>query len=194
MALFESRRLLHSCIGNAQDIVHLYPPLDHSQILPREFGVKLPPCFCCSRKYWRTQTECNCRCIRGQTDKDVESSPLLGSNHDDLESSDVPVEPVPGDVAAKKSISIRGLNKVFPAPEGSNKEDKVVAVKNLNLDLYEGQICALLGHNGAGKTTTISMLTGLYPVTEGQATVYGKSVVGNMEGIRSLMGELNMVA
>ena len=35
-----------------------------------------------------------------------------------------------------------------------------VAVDNLNLDMLEGQITALLGHNGAGKTTTMFMLTG----------------------------------
>ena len=34
------------------------------------------------------------------------------------------------------------------------------AVKNLNLDMVEGQITALLGHNGAGKTSTMFMLTG----------------------------------
>ena len=30
----------------------------------------------------------------------------------------------------------------------------------MSLDMYEGQITALLGHNGAGKTTTMLMLTG----------------------------------
>jgi ATP-binding cassette, subfamily A (ABC1), member 3 len=34
------------------------------------------------------------------------------------------------------------------------------AVKNLSLNIYEGQITVLLGHNGAGKSTTISMITG----------------------------------
>lgn len=38
-----------------------------------------------------------------------------------------------------------------------------VAVRDLNLNLYEGQITVLLGHNGAGKTTTLSMLTGEGP-------------------------------
>ena len=37
-----------------------------------------------------------------------------------------------------------------------------VAVDGLNLNLYKGQITALLGHNGAGKTTTMSILTGGY--------------------------------
>ena len=35
-----------------------------------------------------------------------------------------------------------------------------VAVNRLSLNMYEGQITALLGHNGAGKTTTMSILTG----------------------------------
>ncbi len=36
-----------------------------------------------------------------------------------------------------------------------------VAVAGTNLDIFENQITALLGHNGAGKTTTMSMLTGM---------------------------------
>ena len=35
------------------------------------------------------------------------------------------------------------------------------AVDELSIDMYEGDITALLGHNGAGKTTTMFMLTGL---------------------------------
>ena len=46
-----------------------------------------------------------------------------------------------------------------------NKRDeesrRKVAVDGLSLNMYEGQITALLGHNGAGKTTTISILTGI---------------------------------
>jgi len=43
----------------------------------------------------------------------------------------------------------------------------------LSLDIYEGQITALLGHNGAGKTTLINILTGVTPPTAGCATVHG---------------------
>lgn len=49
-------------------------------------------------------------------------------------------------------ISIKNLNKKF----GSFN-----AVNGVNLDLYKGQITALLGHNGAGKTTTMSIITGI---------------------------------
>lgn len=34
------------------------------------------------------------------------------------------------------------------------------AVRDLTLNMFEGQITVVLGHNGAGKTTTLSMLTG----------------------------------
>ncbi len=49
------------------------------------------------------------------------------------------------------SIRIKELYKNFGG---------VFAVKNVNLDVYKGEITALLGHNGAGKTTTMGILTG----------------------------------
>lgn len=37
-----------------------------------------------------------------------------------------------------------------------------VAINNMSLNLYKGQITILLGQNGAGKTTVLSILTGMY--------------------------------
>lgn len=37
----------------------------------------------------------------------------------------------------------------------------ILAVRSVNLTVYEGDTMVLLGHNGAGKTTTLSMLTGM---------------------------------
>jgi ATP-binding cassette subfamily A (ABC1) protein 3 len=54
-------------------------------------------------------------------------------------------------------IKIRNLRKVFQSFGGLNKK---VAVDGVTLDIYRGEITALLGHNGAGKTTTMSILTG----------------------------------
>jgi len=51
----------------------------------------------------------------------------------------------------KAGIRIANLTKTFGQRH---------AVNNLNLNMFENQITALLGHNGAGKTTTMSMLTG----------------------------------
>lgn len=50
-------------------------------------------------------------------------------------------------------ISIKNLYKKF---------GNLNVVNGVDLDLYKGQITALLGHNGAGKTTTMSIITGIY--------------------------------
>lgn len=47
-----------------------------------------------------------------------------------------------------RAVRIRRLRKTFPSPTGG---EDLVAVSNLNLDLYEGQVSVLLGHNGAGE-------------------------------------------
>ena len=49
----------------------------------------------------------------------------------------------------------------FFANAADGETRRKVAVDGLSLNMYEGQITALLGHNGAGKTTTISILTGI---------------------------------
>ena len=57
----------------------------------------------------------------------------------------------------------------------------------MSLNLYSGQIFCLLGHNGAGKSTVINMLTGMLPVSRGDAVVYGKSLK-EMSEIRRILG------
>ncbi len=54
--------------------------------------------------------------------------------------------------------------------------------------MYKGQITALLGHNGAGKTTTMSILTGLFTPTTGNAYINGYSVLTEMDLIRRSLG------
>lgn len=66
---------------------------------------------------------------------------------------------------------------------------KKVAVNGVSLNMYEGQITALLGHNGAGKTTLMSMLTGLLPATSGSALVNNCSISDNISGVRDSLGE-----
>ncbi|UXI18727.1 anaphase-promoting complex [Sarcoptes scabiei] len=63
-----------------------------------------------------------------------------------------------------------------------------VAVKNVTLNVYHGQITVLLGHNGAGKTTFASMLTGLYQPTSGELKVDGVDAIKNPEFARRRMG------
>ncbi len=41
----------------------------------------------------------------------------------------------------------------------------------------------ILGHNGAGKTTLINMLTGMFKSTSGDATIYGNSILSDIDTI-----------
>ena len=74
-------------------------------------------------------------------------------------------EEVPGNLDA--GICIKNLTKIYDQSliskliSSRKKENRrTKAVDNLSLNMYKGQITALLGHNGAGKTTTMSILTG----------------------------------
>ncbi|CAB1350109.1 unnamed protein product, partial [Coregonus sp. 'balchen'] len=62
------------------------------------------------------------------------------------------------------------------------------AVKDLTVNMFEGQITVLLGHNGAGKTTTLSMLTGLFPPSSGRAYINGYDICQDMALIRHSLG------
>jgi ATP-binding cassette, subfamily A (ABC1), member 3 len=80
----------------------------------------------------------------------------------------------------KECLMIKNLVKIF----GNGTR----AVDNLNVNMYKGQIFALLGHNGAGKTTTISMLTGLMSSTSGDAKVFDLNMFGQMNEVRKILG------
>ena len=77
-------------------------------------------------------------------------------------------------------VSIRDLNKTY---KGGYQ-----ALKNINLDIYPGEIIALLGPNGAGKTTLISTICGINQPTSGTVTVGGYDTVRDYRETRSLIG------
>ncbi len=62
------------------------------------------------------------------------------------------------------------------------------ALKNVSLDITEGEIIALLGPNGAGKTTLISTICGITMPTSGTITVGGHDVQTDFRAARALIG------
>ncbi|KAB2334679.1 ABC transporter ATP-binding protein [Cytobacillus depressus] len=55
---------------------------------------------------------------------------------------------------------------------------KIHALNNINLEINEGEIVALLGSNGAGKSTTLKTISGLIKPKSGSIEWNGKSIVG----------------
>jgi len=66
------------------------------------------------------------------------------------------------------AVELKGITKRF---------GPVVANRQIDFSLRQGEIQALLGENGAGKTTLMRILYGLYTADEGQITVNGQDVV-----------------
>jgi len=51
------------------------------------------------------------------------------------------------------------------------------AVKDLSLEVRDGEILGIIGHNGAGKSTTLKMMVGLISPTSGTVEVMGRDMV-----------------
>jgi ABC-2 type transport system ATP-binding protein len=62
------------------------------------------------------------------------------------------------------------------------------ALKNINLDIHDGEILALLGPNGAGKTTLISIICGIVSASSGSITVAGHDIVDGYRITREMIG------
>ncbi|CAH9126173.1 unnamed protein product [Cuscuta epithymum] len=100
-----------------------------------------------------------------------------------------------GQVDSPVAVLICGLVKIYP---GSKKisccnckmNPPYHALKGLWVNFAKDQLFCLLGPNGAGKTTAINCLTGITPVTDGDALIYGCSIRSStgMSSIRQMTG------
>jgi ABC-2 type transport system ATP-binding protein len=77
-------------------------------------------------------------------------------------------------------ITIRNLEKRYG--------DSDPVLKNLNLDIFPGQIIGYIGPNGAGKTTTVKILTGLISDFSGDVLVLGTDMKKNPTGVKRNLG------
>ncbi len=77
------------------------------------------------------------------------------------------------------AISINNIRKTY---------DDLVALKDLSLEIEEGEFFGYLGPNGAGKTTTINILTGICDYDKGSASILGHDVTDDYREARKLVG------
>ncbi|XP_015786740.1 ATP-binding cassette sub-family A member 1 [Tetranychus urticae] len=109
------------------------------------------------------------RFIRKSTNNETLDDMAPSYNLDEINANADKNEAEPSDL--KTNIQCTNLYKAF-----GSMGNKKFAVNGLDMNIYKGQITALLGHNGAGKTTTMSMITGLLPPTSGKILVHGIDV------------------
>ena len=81
--------------------------------------------------------------------------------------------------SATPVISIQHLSKTYPGK---------IALSDVSLDIYPGQIIGYIGPNGAGKSTTVKILTGLIPDFEGSVTIMGMDLRKDSLAIKRCIG------
>ena len=72
------------------------------------------------------------------------------------------------------SLRIEEISMTFELPDGNSIE----ALKNVSLNLEEGEILSVLGPSGCGKTTLLNILAGFLAPTSGQVVLNGNQVTG----------------
>ncbi|KAB2055398.1 hypothetical protein E1A91_A11G036400v1 [Gossypium mustelinum] len=167
-------------------------------IIPNASGVRKPILYFLRPGYWtgkggKEKEGGVCSCIG-------KAPPLEHNTPDDedvLEEENlVRTQTREGTVDPNVAVQTRGLAKTFPGTRTCGfcckckKTAPYHAVKGLWVNLAKDQLFCLLGPNGAGKTTAINCLTGITPVTSGDALIYGNSVRSSvgMSNIRRIIG------
>jgi nitrate/nitrite transport system ATP-binding protein len=72
-----------------------------------------------------------------------------------------------------KYLSIEDVGMVFETRKGA-----FTALKNINLDIREGEFVTLIGHSGCGKSTLLNLVTGLLRPSSGGMILAGREIAG----------------
>ena len=75
-------------------------------------------------------------------------------------------------------LSLKNINMVFKKPGSLLKDQYIHVLRDISLDIYAGEIIALVGESGCGKTTLGKIITGLYKPTSGEIYFEGNKVSG----------------
>uniref|UniRef100_A0A8D2JEB6 ABC transporter domain-containing protein n=1 Tax=Varanus komodoensis TaxID=61221 RepID=A0A8D2JEB6_VARKO len=137
-----------------------------------KYGVPYPATFFLKKSYWRRSGSSY-----------TWDAPTNEQNHGNIFSDNA--EPVPPEFDGKEAIRINNIKKTYKV-----KKMETEALRGLSLNIYEGQITAVLGHSGAGKTTLLNILSGLSQPSDGSTTIctYNISKREDMKQIREMLG------
>ncbi|CAA2960800.1 ABC transporter A family member 2 [Olea europaea subsp. europaea] len=167
-------------------------------VIPNTSGVRKSMFYFLSPRYWtgnggnKIEEGSICSCFS--------SVPLVEStvpdDEDVLEEENIVKQQASeGSIDSRVAVQIRGLVKTYAGATKIScckctRTSPYHALKGLWVNFPTDQLFCLLGPNGAGKTTAINCLTGITPVTGGDALIYGYSVRSStgMSNIRRMIG------
>ncbi|KAM6594094.1 hypothetical protein CsatA_001797 [Cannabis sativa] len=167
-------------------------------IFPKESGMRKSVFYFLKPGYWKgidgskVQESAICSCLTSIPEENHNPS----DDEDVLEEEKIIKEQIiKGIDNANIVVQIRGLVKTYPGTTKTGcfkckKTPPYHALNGLWLNFAKDQLFCLLGMNRAGKTTTFNCLTGITPVTSGDALVYGHSIRSSigMSKVQKLMG------
>jgi branched-chain amino acid transport system ATP-binding protein len=88
-------------------------------------------------------------------------------------------QPVGGEQARESVLSVRGLDTHY---------GRIKALNSIDLDIYRGELVALVGANGAGKTTLLRTISGVQPATKGEIRFQGEDITRMRAHVRVQKG------
>ena len=84
---------------------------------------------------------------------------------------------------SEKSIVLKGISLYFPKQNNvftmfsnalTKKVNHFVALKDINLEINQGEVVGIIGSNGSGKSTLLRVISGIYPADEGSVLIAGE--------------------
>ncbi len=158
------------------------------EVVPQEFGVSRHPLFLLDWIKRLFAGKPRRRRAAGAAETSLKPEELkinAEGADDDCMAEEEFVRRISGENVDQYPLVVRGLRKEFPGQEG--QPDKL-AVSWVHFCIRKGETFGLLGPNGAGKTTLISMLTGMYGPTSGEAWIGGFSLEDELDKIQVSIG------
>jgi ABC-type multidrug transport system ATPase subunit len=161
---------------------------DH--IVPHNRGREESAIFCLKRNYWIRKKR-----VQQSKKKGFKMATLAGESQS-VVGGDDPVAREKERVLNYHSneyeangVRIVDLSKTYKMGTcGTRSSHDVHALKNIFLEIEEGELLGLLGHNGAGKTTLINVLTGILSPSSGDVYIGGYSLRDELDDIREIIG------
>lgn len=87
------------------------------------------------------------------------------------------------------SIKIENLNYIY----GQGTADEIYALRDINLEIEDGEFVGLIGHTGSGKSTLIQHLNGLLKASRGEIYVNGRNIYEDGYSMKELRNQVGLV-